>query len=106
MPAWSVPGIHSVLKPCIRFRRIRMSCSVLFSAWPRCSAPVTFGGGMTMQYGLAAGIRLRVEIARLLPLLVDPLLGGRVIESVGKDSAENAPDMVAFVLLSVTTAIR
>ena len=29
-----VPGIHSALKPSIRFVRIRMSCSVLTSAWP------------------------------------------------------------------------
>ena len=27
----------------------RMSCSVLFSAWPICSEPVTFGGGMTIE---------------------------------------------------------
>ena len=32
----------------IRRMRIWMSCSVLFSAWPRCSAAVTFGGGMTI----------------------------------------------------------
>ena len=62
MPAWSVPGIHSVLKPCIRFMRIRMSCSVLFRACPRCSAPVTFGGGMTMEYG-RRGVGLGVEVA-------------------------------------------
>ena len=49
IPAWSVPGIQSTSYPCIRRQRIKMSWSVLFSAWPRCSAPVTFGGGMTMQ---------------------------------------------------------
>ena len=48
MPAWSVPGIQSVLQPCMRCKRMRMSWSVLLSAWPMCSAPVTFGGGMTM----------------------------------------------------------
>src|SRR4051812_36842788 len=35
----------------MRCTRMRMSCSVLFSACPRCSAAVTLGGGMTMQYG-------------------------------------------------------
>src|SRR5437667_6801459 len=30
---------------------MRMSWSVLLIACPRCSAPVTFGGGITMQYG-------------------------------------------------------
>src|SRR5438046_909952 len=29
-----------------------MSCRVLLNAWPRCSAAVTFGGGMTIEYGL------------------------------------------------------
>ena len=47
--AWSVPGTHSVLYPSIRLVRIRMSCSVLTSAWPRWSEPVTLGGGITMQ---------------------------------------------------------
>src|SRR5438876_4083550 len=28
-----------------------MSCKVLFSAWPRCRAAVTLGGGMTIAYG-------------------------------------------------------
>src|ERR1700690_2843536 len=31
-----------------------MSCSVLLSAWPICRLPVTFGGGMTTQNGLAS----------------------------------------------------
>ncbi len=51
MPAWSVPGIQRVSYPCIRRHRMRISCSVLFSACPRWSAPVTFGGGMTIAYG-------------------------------------------------------
>ncbi len=29
-------------------QRTRMSWSVLLSAWPMCSEPVTFGGGITM----------------------------------------------------------
>ena len=49
MPAWSMPGIQRTSKPCIRRQRIRMSWSVSLIAWPRCSAPVTFGGGITMQ---------------------------------------------------------
>ena len=32
MPAWSIPGIQRVLRPCIRRQRIRMSCNVLFRA--------------------------------------------------------------------------
>ncbi len=51
MPAWSVPGCHSTSLPRIRSNRHRMSCSVLLSAWPMCSEPVTFGGGMTMAIG-------------------------------------------------------
>ena len=54
MPAWSVPGCHSTSLPRMRSKRHRMSCSVLFSAWPMCSEPVTFGGGMTMVNGSAS----------------------------------------------------
>ena len=54
MPAWSVPGCHSTSLPRMRSKRHRMSCSVLFSAWPMCSEPVTFGGGITMVKGLAS----------------------------------------------------
>ena len=49
MPAWSMPGSHSVTYPCIRRRRISASISVWSSAWPMCREPVTFGGGITMQ---------------------------------------------------------
>ena len=31
-----------------------MSCSVLLSAWPICSEPVTFGGGITIVNGSAS----------------------------------------------------
>src|SRR6516162_925045 len=41
--------MYSALYPCMRRQRINTSCSVLLSAWPMCRAPVTFGGGMTMQ---------------------------------------------------------
>ena len=50
--AWSMPGIHIALKLCIRFQRIRMSCSVEPSACPMCSDPVTFGGGSVIGYGM------------------------------------------------------
>ena len=53
--------------PLIRSKRTRMSCSVLLSAWPMCSDPVTFGGGMTMQNGSAPGVRLGLEGAGLFP---------------------------------------
>ena len=49
IPAWSVPGSQSTLWPSIRFIRIRMSWSVLFSACPMWSDPVTFGGGITIE---------------------------------------------------------
>ncbi len=48
IPAWSVPGIQSASRPCIRRQRIRRSCSVLFSPWPMCRTAVTFGGGITI----------------------------------------------------------
>src|SRR5581483_10825154 len=35
----------------MRSNRARMSCSVLLSAWPMCSEPVTLGGGMTIENG-------------------------------------------------------
>ncbi len=54
MPAWSVPGCQSTSRPRMRSNRASTSCSVLLSAWPICSEPVTFGGGITMQNGLAA----------------------------------------------------
>ena len=43
-----MPGTHKASRPCMRRQRMRMSCSVLFKAWPMCSAPVTFGGGITI----------------------------------------------------------
>ena len=46
MPAWSVPGIHSVLSPIIRCQRMSRSCITLSMAWPMCSAPVTLGSGI------------------------------------------------------------
>jgi hypothetical protein len=54
MPAWSVPTTHSASLPCIRAWRVRTSCSVLSSAWPMCSEPVTLGGGMTIVNGSAS----------------------------------------------------
>ena len=49
MPAWSVPGCQSTSRPRMRSKRQSTSCSVLLSACPMCSEPVTLGGGMTMQ---------------------------------------------------------
>ena len=51
MPAWSVPGTQRVLKRSMRFMRTMTSCRVMSSAWPMCSEPVTFGGGMTIENG-------------------------------------------------------
>ena len=51
MPAWSMPGIHSALKPLMRFQRMSASSRVAVRAWPRCRLPVTLGGGRMMQYG-------------------------------------------------------
>ncbi len=36
----------------MRLKRMSTSCSVNVKAWPMCRAPVTFGGGITMQYGV------------------------------------------------------
>ena len=58
MPAWSVPGSHSAALPRIRSKRVSTSCRVLFSAWPMCSEPVTFGGGMTIETARRAGSSL------------------------------------------------
>jgi hypothetical protein len=33
----------------MRLWRISVSCTEPFSAWPMCSAPVTFGGGMAIE---------------------------------------------------------
>ena len=57
MPAWSVPTTQSASLPCIRAWRVRTSCSVLSSAWPMCSEPVTLGGGMTIVNGSASAAR-------------------------------------------------
>ncbi len=51
MPAWSVPQIQSVSKPCMPRSRISASWIVPFSAWPMCSSPVTLGGGTAITYG-------------------------------------------------------
>ena len=66
MPAWSVPGTHRVFRPCMRRQRIRISCSVLLSAWPRCRRSVTLGGGMTIVKG-SPGRRPRGGSARPPP---------------------------------------
>ena len=47
--------VNSLQDVVVRWKRISTSCSVLFSAWPMCSEPVTFGGGMTIANGSASG---------------------------------------------------
>ena len=42
-------------------------------AWPTCSEPVTFGGGMTMENGRCR-CRVGREVAAVYPQLVPPLL--------------------------------
>ena len=49
MPAWSVPKIHFVRLPRMRASRISVSWTEPLSAWPMCSAPVTFGSGMAIE---------------------------------------------------------
>ena len=46
-----MPGNHSVGSPSIRCQRVSASSIVSVIAWPRCSAPVTFGGGMMIVNG-------------------------------------------------------
>ena len=69
MPAWSQPGTHSTLWPCIlrlgdthsvrtstwhstccssvsSYHRTRASSTATVRAWPRCRLPVTLGGGI------------------------------------------------------------
>ena len=41
----------------MRALRARMSWMVLLSTCPMCSMPVTFGGGMTMEYAGLARLR-------------------------------------------------
>jgi hypothetical protein len=55
IPAWSSPGSQSVGSPCIRCHRTSASVIASSSPCPRCSSPVTFGGGMMMQYGSRFG---------------------------------------------------
>ena len=54
-------GLPEHVRPRMRSKRTSMSCSVLLSAWPICSEPVTFGGGMTMAIGPRA---LAIRAAR------------------------------------------
>ena len=49
MPAWSMPGSHSVMSPRMRCQRTVTSISVCSSMWPMWSDPVTLGGGMTSE---------------------------------------------------------
>ena len=51
-----------------------MSCIVSSKAWPRCSWPVTFGGGDNDGEGLLLGVALGVEVVALQPEVVNLLL--------------------------------
>ena len=51
IPAWSVPGIHKTSRPRMRACRANVSCNVLLSACPKCSAAVTLGGGINIVNG-------------------------------------------------------
>lgn len=52
MPAWSVPGSQRTLYPDMRFQRERMSWRTELRACPIWRDPVTFGGGITREYGM------------------------------------------------------
>ena len=47
---------------------------VLSTAWPMCSWPVTLGGRHHNGIGFLVGVGLGVEVAAILPELVDPVL--------------------------------
>ena len=89
MPAWSMPGCQSTSLPRMRSKRTSTSCSVLLSACPIWSEPVTFGGGMTMRERLRArlGARPGAEGVGLLPELANLRLDARgvvgLVEHVG-----------------------
>src|ERR1017187_6795922 len=55
IPAWSTPGTQSTARPCILRQRQSTSSSVRPRACPTCRRPVTFGGGITSEYGTASG---------------------------------------------------
>jgi hypothetical protein len=57
MPAWSVPGSHSALYPCMRRQRTSASCTT-YIACPMCSDPVTFGGGIAIENGVFGVVAL------------------------------------------------
>ena len=59
MPAWSVPGSHSVLKPLMRCMRVSASMIVWLKPWPMCSVPVTLGGGNWIENDGLARIERR-----------------------------------------------
>ena len=91
MPAWSVPGTQSALRPLMRRQRVRMSISVWLSMCPMCRRPVTLGGGSRMVNGdwpsrRSLCGRVAPERSRLgEKILADPVFGpvifngGRVV---------------------------
>src|SRR3989344_882448 len=51
-PAWSKPGSHRVLKPCILLYRVIMSSMVITKPCPALREPLAFVGGMIIVKGL------------------------------------------------------
>ena len=80
--AWSSPGRKSAGRPCIRAWRVIRSSTVERWAWPRCSEPVTLGGGWMMTKG-----GLRPIGARTLAVRVEDVGGYPALEDVVLDLA-------------------
>jgi hypothetical protein len=69
MPAWSMPTTHKASLPSIRARRVRMSWSVLSSAWPMCKRAGDVGRRHDDRPRLGVGA-VGAEQAARLPMLV------------------------------------
>ena len=54
----------------MRCQRMSTSWIEPFSAWPMCSAPVTFGGGTAITYASPGFVRVCVGEALALPRLL------------------------------------
>ena len=80
-----------------------MVCS---SAWPMCRLPVTFGGGSTIEYGGLAAGRVRREVARIQPLLVDRALHRGRIPRLGQVGGRAAAGGHRSILGTAELALR
>ena len=65
MPAWSTPGTHRVTLPLMRCQRVSVSWMALVRACPRCSEPVTLGGGITITNRPSSPASLAAQIQYL-----------------------------------------